>query len=156
MSKYEPKKLLCIKGVELKIINVLFLSALLSACSSTYHNKSRDGDSFGGGGFENYKYADGLFLLTASSNYTLTADYSDAQNTFDRRAGELCEGAYRTFDTEKMQKEFEHDYGALRKSKFEVSAFVICESSGLNDATVIKIVSQRLSLGTPPPPYKGH
>lgn len=107
------------------------LSLLMFTGCSSYHNINEDGESSLGGGFKDRVIADGVYKITAKTNFAPWANFDAANDTFNRRAKELCAGNYNVIES--SEDEFEHveTAGAAKYIISRVEGYVHCESSKL-------------------------
>ena len=121
-----------------KILTVLSLF-IFAGCSS-YHNINEDGESSLGGGFKDRIIADGVYKITAQTNFSPWTNFDAANETFNRKAKELCAGNYDVIKS--AEDEFEHveTAGAAKYIISRVKGYVRCEASKLSDEEALKEV----------------
>ena len=112
---------------------MIALSLFILAGCSSYHNINKDGESYLGGGFKDSVIADGVFKITAKTNFAPWTNFDAANKTFNRRAKELCAGNYNVIKS--SEEEFEHleTEGAAKYIISRVEGYVRCEFSKLTD-----------------------
>lgn len=129
------------------LLSILLM--FISGCSS-YRNISESGAGALGGGFTTTQLAEGIFKVTAKTNYAPFINYSGAYKTLNRRASELCQQA--GFELHYVnESNYDHipGLGELRYTISQVQAVVYCgDSESRIEEVMSKIEKERIAVAT--------
>jgi hypothetical protein len=120
-----------------KRIFCLSMLLCLSSCAS-YHNLNTDGANHLGGGFMDVKLAPKLFSLTVKTNFAPWKNFSSAWKTWNKRAGELCNGA--KFENIEVQESHYNTVAGEGYVISQVKGFVLCANSDLERSEIDRLI----------------
>ena len=121
----------------MKKYSLIFTLSILSACSS-YHNLKEDGNNALGGGFIEEKIDDGLYELTARSNFAPWAQFGSAEKTYNKRATELCSTNYINLESERSA----FDSTGMNHIIAQIKGYILCENSSIQEQQAMELVNK--------------
>ena len=113
-------------------------------CASS-HNLSKDGHNTLGGGYQVSKVRDGIFHISARTNWAPWVNTSGARSSWRDRAREACQSEkYRELEIAETSHDHLPPMGALLRYIVTTrTGYAVCDSANLSDEEALKFVRNR-------------